>query len=560
MKYIIAAILALLSLPAAAAVTAMLDRDHVTSGETVQLQLQHDGSTGSQPDISPLKRDFDVLGSSSGSSIQIINGHTSSQAQVSIVLAPKRSGKIVIPPLQWDGQQSGALQLTVGGSSQDASTSHVFFKTALDQKRPYLQAAVVLTVKLYADQPLDQASLSLPASDNLLVRQLGKDKQTEESLNGHRYQVIERKYLLFPQRSGKLILDGPVLDAQIADNTGSPFGNDPFFGNFFKSMPGIATRPLHLTANPIQLNVLPRPASAANWLPAQTMTLEENWHPGKIHAGEPLTRHLHISALGLTGEQLPDPATLISVPDDIRRYPDQSSISNTPAGETVQGSRDQDIALIASRPGHYRLPAIRLYWWDTLHNVQRVTSLPERTLDVLSAAVTPAVLPVQKNAAAQYRPAAQNSSVSPALSSSAAAGNNVWRWISLALLLLWLATVAAWWYLRKPVKQDERIKPPQSADAFRAFLRACQANDPHEARRQLLAWAGSAWPASAPVGLNALSRLLDDDELTPLLRQLDRACCMGCSWQGAALAQSLPKPRTPEIRADRQHALPELYC
>ena len=585
MKYprrilVLAALLACgASLSAQAAITASLDRNQIASGETVRLLLQHDGSTDSQPDLGPLKRDFDVLGSSSGSSVQIINGHMSSQAQVNIELAPSHDGKIPIPPLQWDGQQSPALELTVGGTSGagpqgaevPADASPAFLTATLDQKQPYVQAAVVLTVRLYAGEPLYQASLDLPASSGVLVKQLGKDSQTSESRNGRSYQVVERKYLLFPQRSGKLSLEGPVLDAQVPD-TGS---DDPFFGSVFGHLPlaGMmnATRPLHLHAKPIELNVLPRPASAtgANWLPAQKVTLAETWRPdvATMHVGEPLTRHLHIAALGLTGAQLPDLGALMSVPDGIKAYPDQSRVEDNPQGDTVFGSRDQDVALIASRPGHYALPALRLYWWDTAHNAQREVVLPARNLDILPAAGAAGAAPPQPanpQPSIRSQPDLQTTAPEPA---AKAAYAPPWQWISLGLGLLWLGTVLAWWLSRRrtqptsPRKTAER-KPPAEIHAsgeFKAFKRACRDNDPLAARQHLLAWAGTAWPAQPPLGLNELSRRLDDAKLVQPLRQLDRACYTGSAWHGESLAQSLPTPPSQATSTDNKHALPELY-
>ena len=558
MKYFFLLPALFLSLAAHAAVTASLDRDHAAPGETVQLQLLHDGSTDSTPDISALKNDFDVLGSSSGSSLQIINGHTSSQAQVNIVLAPKHAGKIVIPPLKWDGQQTPPLELNVNANGQPdgapSESPHVFFKTTLNQSKPYVQAAVVLTVRLYAGEPFSQASLDLPASSDVLVRQLGQDKQTDETVNGHSYQVIERKYLLFPQRSGKLTLNGPVLDAQIPDTNNTPFGSDPFMNNVLRSMQGMTTRPLHLTGKSVQLDVQPRPAVAtgAQWLPAQNVVLEETWLQTHVHAGEPLTRHLRLVASGLTGEQLPDPATLLTLPDNIKPYPDQPIITDSPDGNTVRGSREQNIALIATQPGHYILPAVELHWWDTLHNTQRVATLPAHTLDILpavasSASVQPALPPAQT--AVPIRTAL------PVHTEQA----KYWPQVSLALFLLWLGTIFVWWYSRRPkilpVKsQTPRIKPDNT---FKALKRACRDNDPHAARRELLAWAGIMWPANPPVGLNGLSRLIADDKFKATLRQLDRACYTGDEWQGEILAQSLPEPLPAE--SEKKQVLPELY-
>lgn len=542
---------------AQASVTASVDKSRLATGETVQLLLQHDGSTNSQPDISSLSSDFEVLGSSSGSSMQIINGHTSSQVQISIILAPKHAGKITIPPLLWDGQKSAALELMVGGNGQGAATvneaSHIFLKTTLNQKQPYVQGLAVLTVRLYADEPIYQASLNMVASRDVLVRQLGQDTQERESLNGHNYQVIERKYLLLPQRSGKLSLNGPVLDAQVQDSTVS----DPLFGNIFQSMQGMptATRTLHLSGKPVDLNVLPRRASAtgANWLPAQAVTLEENWPAGIIHAGEPLTRHLHLAAVGLTGEQLPDPGSLLSMPADMKAYPDTAKIDDSPQGDTVRGTRDQDIALIASRPGHFLLPAVRLEWWDA--NTRHVAVLPAHALDVLPTAGS-VTLP------APARPL-QKVAVAPDLHEQVGKVSNpgYWPWISLVFFVLWVATMLAWWYTRKSKKQLQPIRNVTitANGAFKAFKLACDANDPHAARLNLLAWADTVWPEQPPLGLNELSRRLADVNLTPPLRQLDRACSTGGTWQGAALAVALTKPPAPVAGVLNKPALPALY-
>src|SRR5512135_435152 len=236
-----------LGLPASAAISAWLSHDQVGPGETVQLTLQHDGQTDSQPDLSPLRQDFDILGRSSGSSIQIVNGKMTAQNQLTLVLSPKHGGKLQVPALQWDGQSSPALNLTVansptqqnGGNTAGATgTDHVFLTATLDSKQPYVQAADTLTVRLYTDQPLYQANLELQPSNDVLVQQLGQDSQSTTTRNGRSYQVVERKYLLFPQRSGHITLDGPVLNAQVQDGaSGNPFGSDPFFGNVFGQNP-----------------------------------------------------------------------------------------------------------------------------------------------------------------------------------------------------------------------------------------------------------------------------------------------------------------------------------
>jgi len=580
----VALLAGVLSLPALATMTASLDRTRVALGDTVRLLVQTDASTDKQPDTAPLQQDFVVLGSSHGSSTQIVNGHMSSQTQVTLFLSPKHEGTIRIPPLSWGAEQSAALELTVGGSGNapaqgdagQTGAAPVSMTATLDQKRPYVQSSAVLTLRLYVGVPLTQASLDLPGSAEVLVRQLGDDTQTTESRNGRSYQVIERKYLLIPQRSGQISLKGPTLDAQVQEANGPDINS--FFGNAFGSMPlgrlmG-TTRPLRLSASAIALNVQPRPAAAtgADWLPAQKVALEETWRPDdpSVHVGEPLTRHLHLSALGLTGTQLPDLSKLMTVPDGIKPYPDQAKTDDSVRSGTMLGNRDQDIALIASQPGHYELPALKVTWWDTVANVQREATLPARSMDVLPATgayVAAKPLPEgNPSTILTTKPAQPDPShlggVTPAPVST-------WQWISAALALLWLGTGLAWWRSRRvgylavisarPITTPSPAVSRQPSKTLRELQQACLDNDPQAARRHLLNWAADYWPESPPRGLQAIAFRLSNAQFTEPLQQLDRACYTEAAWQGQSLMRAFATPPRQMHSKKTKPVIPDLY-
>jgi len=584
-----AMLLCSVSLSASAAVNATLDRDRIATDDSVQLTLQHDGNGSAQPDLAPLKKDFDILGSSTGSSIQIVNGRMSAQRELRLTLAPKRAGKLEVPPLSWDGEQSDALDLTVAnggadaqiGGGTDTHSGHVFLTSSLDQKQPYVQSGVVLTVRLHTDEPLNQASLDLSGNNEVLVQQLGKDQQGSETRGGHRYDVVERKYLLLPQRSGAISLEGPTLDAQVPDiSTASPFGADSPFGNAFGGTPFAGmmntTRPVRLHGDAIDLSVRPRPSAAtgSDWLPARRVILEEAWRPdnASVHAGEPLTLHLRLSAEGQTGAQLPDLSTQLSLPDGIKAYPDQAKLDTSLQSGEVVGSRDQDIALIASTPGRYRLPALQLSWWDIAHDAQRQVNLPERTLDILPAAVgtssltpSPASLVGQGGSASAPGVAANHP-----ITASAAASISVrapWLWISAFLGVLWLGAPLAFWYRRRNTSRsitlaragESTAGAPDASRARKAFQQACRDNDADAARRELLSWARAAWPDTPPLGLNALAQRLQSPGATDLLGKLDRACYSGGHWQGGQLAAALSKLPSPATARRKTPELTDLY-
>jgi BatD DUF11 like domain len=585
------------AVPALASVRASLDASQIAAGDTVQLTLEHDGHTSGQPDVTSLQREFDILGSSSSTMFELINGSASLKTDVVLTLAPKVTGHLTIPPLSWDGEQSQPLTLDVtgppgAGTGSTGSTgtgqpaaapteAKVFMETSASPQQPYVEAAVQLTIHLYMAETLYHADLDLPASSDFVVKRLGSDESAEAERNGQSYHVITRQYLLFPLRSGKLTLPAPVLDADVAVRQPAAIGGSPF-GSVFGSSPfgGLlrTVRPVRLYGRQIVLSVRPRPASAIGsyWLPASEVTLDAAWNPAKLAAqtGEPVTLDLDLKATGLAAAQLPDLAPLLSLPAGLKAYPDQPRLDDSAPDGKLVGSRDQTIALMADSPGRYTIPALTVKWWDTRANQPRTATLPARTLTILpapgSAAATASAPPV----AAAQRPtpaASQHAPPPPGASKPASVrSSSEWQWISLGLAVVWLATLGAWLWSRRsrpapatapptsalPGPSPLRPEPGKERAAFRA---ACEANDPHGARSHLLAWAAALW-GTAPAGINAIAARVGDDAAAQLLRDLDRACYAGGAWQGGPLAAALTElPAPPGKTARRRDGLAPLY-
>ncbi|MDB5972215.1 MAG: hypothetical protein JWQ90_4665 [Hydrocarboniphaga sp.] len=569
-KLLAVALLCSACFAANAEVRATLDRDRVGVGESVQLRLQRDSRGGDAPDLSALNADFDVAGSSSESNVQFINGHLSQQSVANVALIPKRAGKLQIPAISWAGETSSPLSLTVteapAGGPGDSDSQHVFLATTLDQKQPYVQGNVVLTVTVHTDVPVRRASLDFDGSDDVAVQQLGQDEQDVDVIKNRRYQVIRRRYLLQMQRSGAVSLRGPTLDAQIEEE-----GRRDLFGGMLS---GGSLRQLRLHGDDIQLEVRPRPsgASSQNWLPAEKLNLEKSWKPegASLQAGEPLTLHLRMDALGLTAAQLPDLGAQLQLPEGIRAYPDQPKLETSSKGSRVSGSREQDIALIATRAGRYRIPELRLAWWDTTTDTPQEIVLPERVLDVLPSATTSTQTSPAPPATADA-PSPPPLVLAPASAATApAAQDSAWKWISLVLALLWIATLSMWLIrarvqrMNTAASEKTSVSNPSASTvtahaAHRDFQQACRDGNPAAARRALLHWARHACADPRPTGLNALAARLDDPQLTPLLRELDRACYSGGQWNGDALGKSLTQlPGTPSASSPRP-GLAELY-
>ncbi len=570
-----AVFLLLVSVIAHASMRASLDSTTIAEGDTVQLTLEHEGQSSDQPDLSPLQQDFDVLRTNRSSSIQIMNGSMISHVQTIITLSPKHAGQLTIPAIEWAGQRSAPFSLTVTAAGAGASNSaggapggappakKVFLETSVDDSDPFVQQAMHVTVRIYRAETVFKAGLDFPATNDALIEQIQSDEHRVVERNGQQYDLVERHYLLFPQRSGSLSLPGPVLEGQVAIRIrNDQFNNDPFadlFGASGGMMAG--TKPIRMQADAIVLNVRPRPATsgAGPWLPARDLALTSEWHPDKLqaHVGDPITVDLHLQAEGLTATQLPDLSSLLDLPNGLKAYPDQAKLNNSVRGDTVIGSHDQSIALIADQPGDYVVPALHLSWFDTKVNETREVSLPARTLTILPslglsnapspAAQATAPTPAQPSADSLGTPATAQAALGPG-------GKRLWMGISVGFALLWCVTMLAWWRSRQRAPRPlDAAKPPQprapvgGAQARAQFREACRRNDAHAARHCLLAWVAAAWPDEPIPGLDALAKRLADAAVTPKLAELDRACFAGADWDGTGLLQALTD--LPPLRA-----------
>jgi hypothetical protein len=554
--------LILIAASAQCAVRATVDTTSVGANETLELMLEHDGQTSAEPDLSPLRQDFDVLSTSHSSNVQIVNGSMTSSARVELTLSPKHSGQVRIPAITWGNDKSDPIVVNVNGASQgnpqaqnaSAASGKVFLKTSIEPRQSYVQAEVALTVRLYSAVPLYHADLEIPANSDVLVQQIGADRNETVVENGERYQVVERHYELFPQRSGSLTLSGPVLNAQIAvQNRMDPFGNSfkdllgnlPFGGTF------TTAKPIRLHGDDIALNVLPRPAAAGNeyWLPARDVTLQGEWRPAQrqIKAGDPVTLDLHLKAQGLTAAQLPDLNSLLKLPQGVKAYPDQAKLTNDTQDGHLVGQRDQSIALIADRAGEFTIPALSVHWWDTKANEAREANLPARTLSFAPGATSASSNPplVMTPSAAMPPREGTRRSIASATQKPDSGSSKKWFWVSISLAFLWAVTLIAWYLSRR---RPPRLHAPTqekrdttAADARRRFGDACRRNDARAARSSLLEWIGASNADRRPVSLRAFARDADQPHLTRLLDDLDRACYAGGAWEGEALLEALNK-------------------
>ncbi|HST28715.1 MAG TPA: BatD family protein, partial [Rudaea sp.] len=341
----------------AAGVRAWLDRSQMQLGETVTLNVQVEGDARAQePDFGALAGDFGMTGTQSSTSVNIVNGKTSSSVLWAVGLSPKRAGTFTIPALHVAGQTTQPLTLVVSAPSASATQpgGDVFVEAQADPSSPYVQQQVLLTVKLYFAVNLVDGNLEDPQVKGAVVRKLGQDSRYGAQVGNRSYNVVERHYALTPENNGVLTVPPVLFRGHAMDGSGSGF--------FFNQGRAIGTQSPAIT-----LNVRPRPAASGSdtWLPARSMSLTATGIDASTHAqvGEPLTLTLRLEAQGLGFEQLPKLELPKIAGADI--YPDKPVTQDKDDGQWLYGVRERKFAIVPNRSGPLTLPPISVAWWDT---------------------------------------------------------------------------------------------------------------------------------------------------------------------------------------------------
>jgi hypothetical protein len=539
----------------AANVHAFLDRSHVSLGDTVTLNIQSTDSLGT-PDLTPLEKDFQVLGTSNSSSMQIVNGATTRTTQLGIALKPLHAGTLTIPALDVGGTKTQPLTLQVGAAPSGGSGrtgDPVFMETGTLSSSPYVGEQTVYTVRLFY-LPGVSGSLGDPTADGARLVKLDRDHRYMVDRNGYAYQVLEYSWALIPQRAGAITVQGPTFQGQrlAMGNPGAWFNNPNALLNNPNALlngqvPGIGA-PVSATAPATRIDARAAPASVGKpWLPARDVQLKLTGLPanGEVTAGVPLTVTLGISATGQPADALPEPE--LPPIAGARVYPDQTHDTTDDSGQWLQGTRTRNFAIVPQRDGKLSLPAITLNWWDVAHDRAQQASVPARTLQV-SGAVAGAATSVASAPAAS--PAVSNVAPSPSpVATPVQGGNNaqgLWRAVALASLALWLLAVAgaAWWLMRRRARSDAggasvAVDRPAAANkkeaspSHRALqaeaLAAAGRGDAAACEHAVLAWARAFRQEIANVA--ALQALLSDPVQRDALDALQRA-----RWQGGDAA------------------------
>lgn len=533
--------------PAFAQSRAWLDRDRIAMDETVVLLVDIDvNSARGLPDLGTAIRDFRIIDQRLDQEMTTVDGEVRLRVRMAMRLKPMRQGEIEIPRFRIGSDRVGPLRLTVlppraapspdppppDAASADAARAdalpEVFIESRIETVTPYVQQSVGYTVSLHYDMNLMlSGNLEQDPPDGARLQRIGDDTQSMRQIGARFYNVVERRYLLIPERSGAVTV--PAM--RLIGRGGGLFGGGG---------------EVRVRGRDTALQVRPIPANAPQpWLPLRGLRLRWLEAPQSLRVGEAARITIEAVADGAVAAQMP--ALNLQVGDDAQVFPEAVQPDERFVDGRSQVTAVRSFSVLPARDGTLRIAGPRIAWWDVEAGVARTAALPDLVLPVAAAtAAAPGLAPpgAEQAAVAAYdwRP------------------QRIWLWMLLplsalcAVSLLW---VWRQWSLRRGPAQA--VAPPAAAPPqdLQMWIRALQRGDRAEIARLLCAMATP--PASDLDQVRA--RLIDPaqrDAVTALQRArwgrgdpaaaiaaMRAAFAHGPRWRAAPVLPAAPLPLPP---------------
>lgn len=520
-----------------------VDKNPIASGDTFILTLTVDEFIEDRAwRPAELLPEFDVMGTSSSSTTQIINGNTRREKTFrTVAKAPAEPGDYTLGPFTVAGTASNSLTLQVlpADAPELSEQRDAFMRVELDRDDIYVQEQVVLTTKLYLAANLHSGNIIPPQLEDADIRQVGRDQDSTEVINGRMFQVFERSFVVIPQRSGQQEIRGPVFQGQI--NVES---NRTLFPSFS------STRSVTTAATNLPLTVKPIPPNwpaQHTWLPAELVTLsvavgnEASSQPEgeqlQVTQGEPITLTYRLTAVGPLADQLPRLDELVrQLPlENASVYPEAPESAMNQRNGRLVSQQTLRVAIIPHRAGTLTIPALELPWFNTELRQRQQASAPSQTIRVAPGAndgrqseVEPTPrqpqTPVNETAATE----ATAASNTPQMSLESSQQLRYWKIATVGFAALWLITLMFWLMRARRNKRPMQAKSAaetkldeQARADLKALQRACYANDAAAVEVALKQWMRSHIGLAGQ--LSALADYFNHDALRSQLDHLQRA-------------------------------------
>ena len=359
-------------------ITLTLDRSELARGETLTLTIRvYDQRQGMQLDLTPLTENFDVLGTRTSSQVRSINGNTDIWTDYIITLFPLTEGSLRIPSLTISGQLTDELEVTVTnqGARSNQETDELFLEIEVNKDSLYVQEQLLFSIRLfYTINGIRNPVFTEIDIPDTVTQLIGSPNQYEKIIDGQRYGVYEKRYVIFPQKSGSLDIPDILFRGEVTDGSSSfVFRN-------------LNTRRITAFIEGRTIDVVERPASAEilpTWLPVTDLVMEESFSRplSDLKVGDTFVRTIKMTANGVDGAVLPpfSPSNI----QGFNTYLDPAKIERRFVNGSIVGERIESSTLVVLEDGNLSIPAIKIDWWNVDFDRLDSTIIQETMLRII---------------------------------------------------------------------------------------------------------------------------------------------------------------------------------
>ena len=375
---------------------------HVAAGENFRVAYTINTSDVEEFRMGGVQEGLEVIAgpyTSSQSSYQMINGHTSSSSSVTITytLYAAKNGSFTIGashavvggkrlssrPVKI--QVSGHAQRTNGAPNmhgQDSydqprmrsagsaiSGSDLFIKVSASKKRVHEQEPILLTYKVYTQVDLTQLEGKMPDLKGFHTQEVPLPQQKtfhSETVNGRPYKCVTwSQYVMYPQMTGRLEIPSITFKGIVVQQNRNV---DPMEA-FFNGGSGYVEVKKDIKAPGITLQVDPLPQRPANFSGGVgKFNISASLDKKEVKAGEPITLRVVVGGIGNL-KLLKQP--VVNFPKDFDKYDAKVTDKTRLTANGVEGNMVYDFLAVPRNQGSYTIPSVELTYYDTSKNAYK---------------------------------------------------------------------------------------------------------------------------------------------------------------------------------------------
>lgn len=344
---------------------------------------------------------------SSQSSFQMVNGHTSSSSSITYTytLYAEKPGTYTIPAahVRIGGHTvaSKVVKIHVTGAAKKngsmpqmhddggpdlrsagsrISANDLFVKVSANKKRVHEQEPILLTYKVYTLVDLTQLEGKMPDLTGFHTQEVPLPAQKSahiEKVNGRNYRCVTwSQYVMFPQMTGKLKIPSITFKGIVVQQNRDV---DPFEA-FFNGGSGYVEVKRDIVAPGMDVQVDPLPAKPVGFSGGVgRFTISAQANHTSVKAGQPVTVRVVVSG---TGNLKLIKQPVLELPKDFDKYDPKVTDKTKLTANGIEGNMVYDFLIVPRNQGRYTIPPVSLPYYDTGSESYRTVKTQPITLDV----------------------------------------------------------------------------------------------------------------------------------------------------------------------------------